>query len=235
MGGIMRRIGILGAMELEIAFLKEIMEIEEVVEYAGFNFYVGSYGYLKLFIVESGIGKVNAACCTQTLITKFNVSHIINYGIAGSLRPDIRICDIVIGHSFTYHDVGKSQLKNMFPFKERFYADEYLERIAIDAFSQIELKECNYHLGLVVTGDEFISNPSRRQNIVIDNNGCCVDMEAAAIAHSCFFNKVPFISIKCVSGNYDEDSTEYNTELDHIAAYSAARFTIKILNILEKH
>lgn len=221
-------------MELEVIYLREVMKIEDVVKYAGFNFYVGSYEDLKLIVVESGIGKVNAACCTQILITKFNVSHIINYGIAGSLRPDIRICDIVIGHCVLYHDISKAQLKNTFPFKEKFYADDYLEKITIDAFSKIELKECNYHLGIVVTGDEFISNPLKRKKIIVDNDGCCVDMEAAAIAHSCCLNKIPFITIKCVSGNFEENTSEYNTELDHIAAYSAARFTIKILNILGK-
>lgn len=230
----MKRIGILGAMELEIIYLREMMEIEEVVEYAGFNFYVGKFGELNIVVVESGIGKVNAACCTQILITKFNVSHIVNYGIAGSLRQDIRICDIVIGHCVLYHDISKSQLKTTFPFAEKFFADEYLEKIVVDAFSEIELKECNYHLGRVASGDEFIASPSRRQNIVINNKACCVDMESAAIAHSCFLNKVPFIVIKCISGNFEEDSAEYNTELDHIAAYSAARFTIKVLKILEK-
>ena len=231
----MKRIGILGAMELEIIYLKEAMEIEDVIEYAGFNFYIGKFGELNIVVVESGIGKVNAACCTQILISKFNVSHIINYGIAGSLRPDIRICDIVIGHCVLYHDISKNQLKTTFPFKEKFYADEYLERSVIDAFSEIELKECNYHLATVASGDEFIASPLRRQSIVVNNNGCCVDMESAAIAHSCFLNKVPFIVIKCISGNFDEESTEYNTELDHIAAYSAARFTNKVLKILEKH
>lgn len=231
----MKIIGILGAMELEIIYLREVMKIEDVVKYAGFNFYVGSYEGLKLIVVESGIGKVNAACCTQILITKFNVSHIINYGTAGSLRPDIRICDIVIGHSVLYHDISKTQLKTTFPFKEKFYADDYLEKITVEAFSKIELKECNYHLGVVVTGDEFISNPSKKKKIIADNNGCCVDMEAAAIAHSCYLNKIPFIAIKCVSGNFEESTCEYNTELDHIAAYSAARFTIRVLNILEKY
>lgn len=235
MGVIMKTIGILGAMDVEIVYIREIMNIEEIVQYAGFNFYVGKYKNLKLIVVESGIGKVNAACSSQILITKFNVTHVINFGIAGSLRNNVRICDIVIGHEVLYHDVSDAQMNSLFPQGQYFYADDFLEKAAIEAFSEIELKECNYHLGTIATGEDFISNENMKRSIAVRSSGCCVDMESAAIAHVCHLNEIPFISIRCVSNDLYENTTEYNTELDQICAFSAARFTIRMLNILVKY
>lgn len=234
LGGTMKTIGILGAMDMEIIYIRDAMEVEEEIEYAGFNFYVGSYKGLRAVVSVCGMGKVNASCCAQILAAKFNVTHMINFGIAGSLQSDVHICDIVVGHNVTYHDVGKMQMKNTFPFKEEFIADEYLEMAAIEAFSNIELKECNYHVGRIVTGDRFILDKEKSQAIIKEYNPKCVEMEGAAIAHVAFLNKIPSIVIRGICSNSNEKATEFTTELDHIAAYNVARFTMRILDIIKK-
>lgn len=230
----MKSIGIIGAMDIEITYILQSMCIEEKIEYASFLFHIGTYKNFKLVVVKSGIGKVNAACCAQSLISKFKVDYVINLGIAGSLRSDIRICDIVIGHNLFFHDVNKLQLKSNFPYVDEFTSDEYLEKVALRTLEQIKIKECNYHLDKIASGDDFISNPSLKQNLVL-TKASCVDMEAASIAHACYLNKIAFLAIKCISGAFDETSSEYNTELDHIAAYSVSRFLIRMLNLLSKN
>ena len=78
-------IGIIGAMEEEVAELKKDMQIEETTEQAGMVFCKGTLGGKDVVIVRSGIGKVNAGICAQILVNKFDVDTLINTGIAGSL------------------------------------------------------------------------------------------------------------------------------------------------------
>ena len=98
-------IGIIGAMEEEVAALKEAMDIAETVEYASMVFCRGTLGGKDVVIVRSGIGKVNAAVCTQILVDRFSVDRLINTGIAGSLDAQIDIGDIVISTEAVQHDV----------------------------------------------------------------------------------------------------------------------------------
>ena len=98
-------IGIIGAMEAEVAILKETMEIEEVVEYAGMDFCRGKLNGREAVVVRSGIGKVNAAVCAQVLVDKFQAEVLINTGVAGSLDAAIDIGDIVISTAAVQHDM----------------------------------------------------------------------------------------------------------------------------------
>ena len=101
-------IGIIGAMEEEVAVLKESMDIEKVEQYAAMQFYKGVLCGKKVVVVRSGIGKVNAAVCTQILADKFNVDILINTGIAGSLDAAIDIGDMVISTDLVEHDMDAS-------------------------------------------------------------------------------------------------------------------------------
>ena len=101
----MGRIGIIGAMEEEIALLKEKMEIEVIVKKASMEFYQGTLNGHEIVVVRSGIGKVNAGLCAQILVDVFNVNRLINTGIAGSLKAEINIGDIVISSDTLQHDM----------------------------------------------------------------------------------------------------------------------------------
>ena len=99
------RIGIIGAMEEEVAALKEAMEIEETFERASMTFLKGALCGKDVVVVRSGIGKVNAGICAQILVDKFEVDMLINTGIAGSLNPAIDIGDMVISTDAVHHDM----------------------------------------------------------------------------------------------------------------------------------
>lgn len=113
----MNRIGIIGAMQIEIDLLLEKLVIQEEQTIAGMPFYIGEFMGTEVIIARSGVGKVNAAACAQTLIHKFNVDSIINTGVAGGLHPDVKVGDVVISTNVTHHDVSKNQMKNYSRFK----------------------------------------------------------------------------------------------------------------------
>ena len=101
-------IGIIGAMEEEVAALKEAMEIEETVEQAGMTFCKGTLCGKEAVVVRSGIGKVNAGICAQILVDRFRADTLINTGIAGSLDAKIDIGDMVISTDAVHHDMDAS-------------------------------------------------------------------------------------------------------------------------------
>ena len=101
----MKVIGIIGAMEEEVSMLKEKMTEVTVKEKAGMEFFHGMLKGHEAVVVRSGIGKVNAGICTQILADDFHVDAVINTGIAGSLRAEINIGDIVLSTDTMQHDM----------------------------------------------------------------------------------------------------------------------------------
>jgi len=228
----MGTLGIIGVKEIEIKYIKESMKIVEEVAYAGFLFYIGNYNTLNIVLCCTGMGKVNSAECTQILIAKFNVKRIISTGIAGSLNPEVKICDIVISNKVTYYDVTKSQMKTFFSNEDEFISDEYLKRVAIKAYNRIKLKECGYHIGKIITGETFVSDDKLRADLRTKYNAECVEMEGGAIAHICHTNKIPFILIRGICDNADKNATILYRQLDMIAAYGYAKFLMNLLKEL---
>ena len=108
----MRHIGIIGAMEEEVAILKEKMTDVTVEKKASMEFYSGRLNGKEAVIVRSGIGKVNAGICTQILADDFHVDAVINTGVAGSLRAEINIGDIVLSTDTLQHDMDAQSFEN---------------------------------------------------------------------------------------------------------------------------
>lgn len=225
----MGTIGIIGAMDIEIKYIKENMEIVEEIMYAGFLFHIGNYRNLNIVLCCAGMGKVNSAGCTQILITKFNVKKIFSTGVAGSLNPKVKICDVVISNKVAYHDVAKSQMNNFFPYEDKFTCDEHLKRLAIKAYNKIELKECTYHIGKIVTGEIFVADNKLRNTLRTKYHAECVEMEGGSIAHICYINKIPFILIRGICDNADNYAPMVYKQLDMIAAYNSSKFLVKLL------
>ena len=228
----MRVIGIIGAMTVEIEMIKESLSTFTEENYAGFHFYVTKYKNLDLILVSCGGGKVNAACCTQILIDKFHVNKIINTGIAGSLNPNVKLCDTVISEDLTYHDVRKVQMKTCFPFKEYFKADNNLKELAIEVFNSSIFEGHNYHVGRIVTGDAFISDSNLKSSIIEQYYPYCVEMEGAAIAHVSEINEVPFLVIRSISDNADNEADIDYDKFEKIAANNSAKLVLGLLDLL---
>ncbi len=204
--------GIIGAMEIEVNALKSRMNLEAVVEKASMHFYKGTYKNKRVVIVRSGIGKVNAAVCTQILADDFEVDAVINTGIAGSLRAGINIGDIVISTDALQHDMdatGFGYERGVIPQMDTsvFVADARLRAIAREACECVNRDIC-VHEGRVVSGDQFVSDQASKNEIFQRFSGYCTEMEGAAIAQTAYLNHIPFVIIRAISDKADGSASE---------------------------
>ncbi|MGN1376811.1 MAG: 5'-methylthioadenosine/adenosylhomocysteine nucleosidase [Dorea sp.] len=203
-------IGIIGAMEEEVASLKEEMDVREVVEKAGMMFCKGILCGQKVVVVRSGVGKVNAGICAQILVDLFQVDLLINTGIAGSLDARIDIGDMVISTDALQHDMDASvfgdpvgQIPRLDTFS--FPADEALARKAIRANEKAN-PDIRTFTGRIVSGDQFISSKEVKDRIVENFHPLCVEMEGAAIAQAAYLNKVSYVIIRAISDKADNSA-----------------------------
>ena len=153
----MAKIGIIGAMELEVEQLKKEMAVKSVVKKAGMDFFEGTLSDVPVVVVRSGIGKVNAALCVQILADVFQVSHVINTGVAGSLNAKLDIGDILISRDALHHDMDTTifgyqpgEVPQM-GFRE-FRADERMMELAREACEKVN-PDIRVMFGRVVSGD----------------------------------------------------------------------------------
>lgn len=225
-------IGIIGAMEDEVAELKKSMDIEETVEIASLSFCRGKLSGKEAVVVRSGIGKVNAAVCAQILADRFDVDVIINTGIAGSLDADIDIGDIVISTDAVEHDMDASifgdpigQIPRMDTFS--FPADERLVKLAKEVNEKAN-PDIHTWTGRVVSGDQFVSSAEKKEELVRLFNGKCTEMEGAAIAHAAYLNHISCVIIRAISDKADNSAT-----MDYPAFEAAAiRHSVRLIKAL---
>ena len=220
------RIGIIGAMDVEIAALREQMEIRDIVTAARMTFYQGRLGTTETVLVKSGVGKVNAAVCVQLLADRFQVTHIINTGVAGSLDGRIDIGDIVVSADAMYHDVDavifgyhKGEIPQM--GITAFPADPVLRRAALEAI-RTAAPEIHSFEGTVLSGDQFISTHDKKEELMRNFNGMCAEMEGAAIAQTAWLNRIPYVILRAISDKADESAEESYDEFEEKAARHCA-------------
>lgn len=221
------KIGIIGAMHVEVASLKDQMQLSTRATYAGMEFYEGLLRQKPVVIVKCGIGKVNAALCVQILVDKFQVTHVINTGVAGSLDNKINIGDIVVSVSAQYHDVDAT----VFGYQPgeipqegviAFPADEELRRHAVEAVRKTT-PEVKVFEGKNLSGDQFISSHAKKEQLMRDFDGICCEMEGTAIAQASFANHIPFVIIRAISDKADESVSESYDVFEGNAAIHCAR------------
>lgn len=198
------RIGIIGAMEEEVSSLIADMEIKKKVTRAMMTFNHGTIYDKDVVIVRSGIGKVNAAVCTQILVDDFNVDAVINVGIAGGIGEDIYPGDVVIATDLVEHDMDTTkfgdrpgQVPNMEVFD--FKCDKGLVEKAKSACEGI--KDINIFTGRIVSGDQFIADIEKIRWLKSEFNALSCEMEGASIAHAAYLNNKPFVIIRSISDN----------------------------------
>ena len=204
-------IGIIGAMEEEVAHLKEAMQVEKTVERAAMTFVKGKLDRKDVVVVRSGIGKVNAGICAQILADLFEVDTLINTGVAGSLDAALDIGDIVISTDAVQHDMDVSalgdpvgQIPRMDTFA--FPADERLVQLAVQANEEAN-PDIHTFTGRVVSGDQFVSDGAVKERLVTQFQAKCTEMEGAAIAQAAYLNKISCVIIRAISDKADNSST----------------------------
>ena len=229
-------IGIIGAMEEEVAVLKESMDIEKIVEYASMQFYKGVLCGKKVVVVRSGIGKVNAAVCAQILADKFNIDVLINTGIAGSLDASIDIGDMVISTDLVEHDMDASifgdpvgQIPRMDTFS--FPADAELVKKAVQANSEAN-PDIKTFTGRIVSGDQFVSSSEVKDKLVNLFDAKCTEMEGAAIAHVAYLNKISCVIIRAISDKADNSATMDYPSFDKQAIKHSVKLVRNLLLLL---
>lgn len=203
-------LGIIGAMDEEVSKLKAMLSDSKVTKKAGMEFYEGELWGKNVVVVKSGIGKVNAAICTQILADIFKVDAIINTGIAGSLNDKINIGDIVLSKDAIQHDMDTSAFGDPVGVIPRmdvsaFPGDEKLIALAQECCGKV-LPQIQTFVGRVVSGDQFISDKSKKQWLTDTFQGYCTEMEGAAIAHAAYLNGIPFLVIRAISDKADDSA-----------------------------
>ena len=226
----MKKLGIIGAMTVEVDTMKAKLSDLQVTEKAGMEFYEGTLEGLRCVVVQCGVGKVNAAMCVQVLCDLFEVTHIVNTGVAGSLCAELDIGDFVIGEKAIYHDFKCSDLNPAYVVGQvpglpvRFFpGDETMVRLAHEA-AQLVHKD-HVKIGTVASGDQFISNKQIKDRIIADTGALCTEMEGAAIAHAAWRNEIPFVIIRAISDKADDSAQMDYPTFEAIAAERCARVT----------
>lgn len=230
----MVKIGIIGAMEEEVEILKGLMEIEETVNIAHMNFYIGKLDNKDIIIVRCGIGKVNAAICTQILASNFNVTHIINIGVAGALHEELNVGDIVISSDVIEHDFdarGFGHELGVIPRMDThiFKADKMLIDIAFEASKEETIKH-NTMIGRILSGDVFVACPDKKEFLWDNFKGYCTEMEGASIGHTSYLNNIPFVIIRAISDKADGTAHISFDEFVHEAAQNSSNMVKHIVN-----
>lgn len=201
-------IGIIGAMEEEVAILKDKIKNLEEIKIAHVIFYKGNLEGKDIILTQSGIGKVNVAISTTLLINQFKPDLIINTGSAGALDKSLNVGDVVVSDMVAYHDADARafgyQLGQIPQMPAQFVADKALINKAIEA---IEQQQINAKTGLIVSGDSFIGTSEQRMAIKTNfPQAMAAEMEATAIAQTCHQFNRPFIITRAISDLADGDA-----------------------------
>lgn len=208
------KIGIIGAMESEVSALKDAMNTERVVTKAGMNFYEGTLQGAAAVVVQSGVGKVNAAMCVQILADLFQVTHVMNTGVAGSLNADLDIGDILVSVQAIQHDMDVTALgyePGRIPgFEKREFIADAEMADAVAAACRRANPDVNIVKGCVLSGDQFISSAEVKERLITQFHGDCAEMEGASIAQAAALNGIPFVIIRAIS-----DKADGSAEMDY--------------------
>ena len=225
------KLGIIGAMDVEVATLKEKMEGATVSVKAGMEFCEGTLEGLPAVVVQCGVGKVNAALCAQILCDCYGVTAIVNTGIAGSLCNDLDIADLVISRDAIHHDfdlrfwgrpVGQVPGFDVTAFP----ADEKLIELAFAAAEAVN--PGHNRIGRVASGDQFICSREQKQAIIENTQAICAEMEGASIAHAAYRNGVPFVILRAISDKADDSAEMDYPTFEALAAQRCAHVTMNL-------
>ena len=232
----MTKLGIIGAMTIEIETLKEKLKNLNTFRRSGMEFYEGTLEGLPVVIVQCGVGKVNAAMCAQVLCDCFGVTHLVNTGIAGSLCADLDIGDLVVSRDAMYHDFDCVHFGYDFgrvPGMDvvAFPADDTMISYAFAAAESVNPGHTK--IGRVASGDKFVAEKGVKEAIIANTQGLCTEMEGAAIAQTAYRNGVPFVILRAISDKADDSAEMDYPTFERIAAHRCAEVTQQLARQLK--
>lgn len=210
------KVGIIFAMEEELRELRKYLNLNREYDIYDLHFLEGKIGNVVCFLVQSGVGKVNAARTTQVLIDNFKVDYIFNIGVAGGISEKLKVGDIVVGDSLVQHDFDITAFnheKGYIPKVGKcINVDPRLVRIVKDVFDSNKMR---YLCGTIATGDIFCTDVNKTEEIYKTFGAICVEMEGAAVAQTAFLSGVPFLILRSISDVPNNDNVmTYNEFLE---------------------
>ena len=233
----MRKLGIIGAMDVEVETLLAEMEQVTSAKKAGSTFHEGVLMGLPVVLVQCGVGKVNAAMCAQILCDCFGVTHLVNTGIAGSLNAELDIGDLVVSTDAMYHDFDCTHFG--YPYGRvpgmdvtAFPADKLLSDLAFAAAEQGN--PGHTRRGRIASGDRFVAEKSVKEGIIAATGGLCTEMEGAAIAQTAYRNGVPFVILRAISDKADDSAQMDYPTFERLAAHRCAEVTRRLAEKLKE-
>ena len=225
----MKKIGIIGAMDIEVEELINSMEDAKKQTISNIDYYEGKLQGKNVVVAKCGVGKVHAAVCSQTMILKYGPDAIINTGVAGSLSSELDIADIVISDGVVQHDFDVSAFGKPLGLISGLDLikipcnDELVNRLI--RASQI-LEDTNVAVGTIASGDQFIGSKEKKDYIVNNFNALCTEMEGASIGHVCYINDVDFCIVRAMSDKADGTA---NMDFDEFVQIAVDK-SIKLIN-----
>ena len=224
----MAKLGIIGAMQVEVEILLSAMNNKVEKTIAGSTFYEGTLENLEVVVVQCGVGKVNAAICAQILCSCFGITHLVNTGIAGSLCADLDIGDLVVSTDALYHDFDCVHFG--YPYGKvpgmdvtSFPADEAMIGYAFDAAEAVNPGHTKK--GRVASGDQFVAVKELKEKIIANTQGLCTEMEGTSIAQTAYRNGLPFVILRAISDKADDSAEMDYPTFERIAAHRCAEVT----------
>ena len=233
----MTKLGIIGAMQVEVEILLSALEGKTEKTVAGSTFYEGSLEGLDVVIVQCGVGKVNAAICAQILCSCFGVTHLVNTGIAGSLCAELDIGDLVVSTDAMYHDFDCVNFG--YPYGKvpgmdviSFPADKAMMDYAFAAAETVNPGHTKK--GRIASGDQFVAVKELKEKIIANTQGLCTEMEGAAIAQTAYRNSLPFVILRAISDKADDSAEMDYPTFERIAAHRCADVTRAMARMLKQ-
>lgn len=233
-----KKIGIIGAMEIEIRQLVAKMSDRQILTACGRTFYAGILCGKEVVVVRSGVGKVNSATCAQMLIDRFEITHLINTGIAGGVGENLHVGDLVIGSALCQHDFeievfGYAKGNLGIGPKDRpsfFYSDEEMVKTMKEVAAE-EIGAGAVHEGIIASGDRFVATGETKLAIRKEFDALAVEMEGGAIAHTAFLAEIPFVVLRAISDLADGTASESFEQFEEQTANLSATVLEKFLTV----
>lgn len=229
------KVGIIGAMEPEVAILRDTMQNVTKLTKGGFTFYSGELAGQNVTLVQSGIGKVASALATALLIDNFAPDCVINTGSAGGFEPSLNVGDVVISSEVRHHDVDVTafgyEIGQVPQMPAGFAA--HPELINAAKISVAEVENVQTMVGLICTGDIFMCDPVRIEKARQDfPSMLAVEMEGAAIAQVCHSLNTPFVVIRSLSDIAGKESPQSFEEYLQVASVNSSKMVVALLEKL---
>ena len=236
----MSPIGIIGAMDSEVANLIDRMTDITIEEYAGRRFAKGLLAAYPVVVVQSGIGKVAAAITAQMLVDRYEVSALLNTGMAGGLDARLAVKDLVVGTAALQHDFDLTAFGHVRGFitgaddtkPTLFTADTALVEAAMEVVKDVLPADSKAITGTIASGDVFVDDSTLKATLRDDFGAAAAEMEGAAIAQTAVANGIPFVILRTISDLAEHQANVSFDELERYVGQLAGDMTVALLKKL---